>query len=434
MGVIDGGGRATGASILSDELVQQLVDAGQVDLLVGLPSFNHAATIGHVAREVHVAFARYFPRERTLLLNIDAGSNDGTVDAVRSASPAEADSIVASHALRTIHRISVPYHGVLGKPAALRTLLTAADLLQARAVVIADPGVCSFEARWIRELAEPVLHAGTDFVAPLYQRHPLDGPLITQLVRPLVRALYGWRLQEPLAPELAFSSRFVRRLLDRPVWSEEGALDGIDLRLALEALADEDVARAEVPLGAHVLDPGRPRPPVAGAVEQIVATVLAGLDRHAAVCRRREGSQSLRRFGDPPPPRETPASLPVAAMRESFERGVRELDPILAEALPADLLDALRAAAGTAGPSSVDDALWARIVYALIDTDRRHAMPRGHVAKAIVPLYLGRAAGFLEREGGGTPATIDAALESLAMEFERQKPAAAGHWPDEGRR
>lgn len=432
MGVIDGGGRATGASILSDELVQQLVDAGQVDLLVGLPSFNHAATIGHVAREVHLAFARYFPRERTLLLNIDAGSNDGTVDAVRSASPAEADSIVASHALRTIHRISVPYHGVLGKPAALRTLLTAADLLQARAVVLADPGVCSFEARWIRELASPVLHAGLDFVAPLYQRHPLDGPLITQLLRPLVRALYGWRLQEPLAAELAFSSRFVRRLLDRPVWSEEGALDGIDLRLALEALADEDVVRGEAPLGAHVLDPQRPRPPVAGAVEQIVAAVLASLDRHAATCREREGSQPLRRFGDPPS-RETPAALPVAAMRESFERGVRELDPILAEALPGELLEALRAVACEGAPG-LDDALWVRIVFALIDTDRRRAMPRGHVAKAIVPLYLGRAAGFLEREGDATPEAIEAALESLAMEFERQKPAAARNWPDEGRR
>lgn len=434
MGVIDGGGRATGASILSDELVHQLVDAGQVDLLVGLPSFNHAATIGHVAHEVHVAFARYFPRERTLLLNVDAGSNDGTVDAVRSASPTEADSIVASHALRTIHRISVPYHGVLGKPSALRTLLTAADLLQARAVVLADPGVCSLEARWIRELAEPVLHAGADFVAPLYQRHPLDGLLVTQLVRPLVRALYGWRLQEPLAPELAFSARFVRRLLDRPVWSEEEALDGIDLRLALEALAEEDVVRAEVPLGVHTLDPQRPRPPVAGAVEQIVATVLAGLDRHAGVCRRREGSEPLRRFGDPPAPRETHTDLPVAPLRESFERGVRELDPILAEALPADLLDALRNAAGAAGPRSVDEVLWARIVYALIDTDRRRAMPRGHLAQAIVPLYLGRAAAFLEREGGGAPETIEAALESLAMEFERQKPAAARHWPDEGRR
>ena len=434
MGVIDGGGRATGASILSDELVQQLVDAGQVDLLVGLPSFHHAATIGHVAREVHVAFARHFPRERTLLLNVDAGSNDGTVEAVRSASPAESDSIVASHALRTIHRISVPYHGVLGKPSALRTLLTAADLLQARAVVLVDPGVCSFEARWIRALAEPVLRAGADFVAPLYERHPLDGPLVTQLVRPLVRALYGWRLHEPLAPELAFSARCVHRLLDRPVWSEEEALDGIDLRLALETLADEDLVRGEAPLGAHVLDPQRPRPPVAGAVEQIVATVLAGLDRHAAVCRGREGSQPLRAFGVPPPPRATPTVLPVAAMRESFERGVRELDPILAEALPAELLDPLRAAAGGAGPGSVDDPLWVRIVYALIDTDRRRAMPRGHVAKAIVPLYLGRAAGFLEREGGATAEAIDAALESLAMEFERQKPAALSHWPDEGRR
>jgi len=422
-----------GDSILSDELVQQLVDAGQVDLLVGVPSFNHAATIGDVARQVHVAFARDFPRERTLLLNVDGGSTDGTVDAVRSASPSEADSIVTSHTLRTIHRISVPYHGVLGKPAALRTLLTAADLLQARAMVVIDPGVRSFESRWVRDLARPVLSATADFVAPVYARHPLEGPLITQLVRPLVRSLFGWRLHEPLAAEFALSAGFVRRLLDRPIWSETDALDGIDLRLALEALADDDVTRAEVGLGTHVLDPHRPRPAIAGAIEQVVATVFASLDQHAATCRRREGSQSIPLTGASPFPPTTAAPLPVQSMRESFERGVRELEPLLAEALPAESLDALRAAA-TPGAAPIDDGLWTRVVFALVDVDRRRALPRAHLARVIVPLYLGRAAGFLERAVDAPVPEVESALESLALEFERQKPAAVQHWPEEGRR
>ncbi len=431
MGVEDA--RVSRDSILSDELVQQLVEAGQVDLLVGVPSFNHAATIGDVARAIHVAFARDFPRERTLLLNVDGGSSDGTVDAVRSAAPSEAESIVTSHTLRTIHRISVPYHGVLGKPAALRTLLTAADLLQARAVVVIDPGVRSFEARWVRDLARPILTGNADCVTPIYARHPLDGPLITQLVRPLVRSLFGWRLHEPLAGELGLSARFVRRLLDRPVWSETESLDGIDLRLALEALADDDVTRAEVGLGTHVLDPHRPRPPIAVAIEQIVATVLASLDRHAAVCRRREGSHAIPLCGDLPAAPAVATPLPVEAMRESFERGVRELEPLLALALPPEPLEALRAAAAP-GSGPIDDTLWTGVVFALVDTDRRRALARAHIARAIVPLYLGRAASFLTGATEAPAAEVESALESLAMEFERQKPPAARSWPEEGRR
>ncbi len=430
---VDGAERGTRDSILSDELVQQLVEAGQVDLLVGIPSFNHAATIGDVARRVHVAFARHFPRERTLLLNVDGGSTDGTVDAVRSASPAEADSIVASQALRTIHRISVPYHGTLGKPAMLRTLLTAADLLQARAMVVVDPAVCSLDPAWIRDLATPVLVSGADYTAPLYARHPLDGPLVTQLVRPLTRALFGWRLREPLGSEFGLSGRFVRHVLDAPMWQDSDAFDALDLRIAVEAMAAE-VPSGEVPLGRRTLDPHRARPPLAAAIEQILQTLLLGVDVHQELCRRRVGSQIVPLFGQEPAPAERPRPLPVAEMRANFERGVRELDPLLSEALPGEPLDALRAAAGTAGPLDIGDELWSRTVFALLDADRRQVLARAHVAQALVPLYLGRAASFLERFASAPPAEVEDSLESLALEFERQKAAAVEHWPEPGRR
>ncbi len=78
-----------------------------------------------------------------MLLNVDGGSTDGTPDIVRDASIVDRETLVASHSLRTHHRISAPYHGVPGKAAALRTVFAAADLLQARAVVVLDPEIAS---------------------------------------------------------------------------------------------------------------------------------------------------------------------------------------------------------------------------------------------------------------------------------------------------
>jgi len=119
------------STILSDELLSELMAVGQVDVLVGLPTLNHSDSVGPVVRAAHVAFNRELAHERTVLVNVDGGSVDGTPDIVRDASIIERETLLASNSLRTRHRISGPYHGVPGKAAALRTVFAAADLLQA---------------------------------------------------------------------------------------------------------------------------------------------------------------------------------------------------------------------------------------------------------------------------------------------------------------
>src|SRR4029450_1515866 len=126
-------------STLSDELLRQLIAVGQVDVLVGLPTLNNAATIVDVVRSVSVSFTRDFPRLRTVLINSDGGSTDGTPDLIRSASFVEGDMVQTSHALRTLHRVLAPYHGLPGKHTALRTVLAAAELTQAKTLVVIDP-------------------------------------------------------------------------------------------------------------------------------------------------------------------------------------------------------------------------------------------------------------------------------------------------------
>ena len=125
-------------SLLSDELLHHLMAVGHVDVLVGVPTLNNAPTIRPVIKAVHQAFSRYFPRDRTVLINSDGGSDDGTPNMVRNASADDTETLTVSHSLRTVHRISTPYHGVPGKGNALRQVMTAADLTQARAVAAAD--------------------------------------------------------------------------------------------------------------------------------------------------------------------------------------------------------------------------------------------------------------------------------------------------------
>ena len=72
--------RQTTASALDDRLREGVARVGSADLLVGIPSFNNAATVGHVARTVTEGLRRSFPDATPVIVNADGGSKDGTRD------------------------------------------------------------------------------------------------------------------------------------------------------------------------------------------------------------------------------------------------------------------------------------------------------------------------------------------------------------------
>jgi len=69
-------------SILTDEFLRQLINVGEADILVGVPTYNNAATVGQVVQTVRAGLLKYFPRERAVIVNADGGSRDHTPDLV----------------------------------------------------------------------------------------------------------------------------------------------------------------------------------------------------------------------------------------------------------------------------------------------------------------------------------------------------------------
>ncbi len=52
-------------SLLSDDLLRQLVAVGHVDILVGIPTLNNATTVVDVVRAAQAGIGSYFPRARS---------------------------------------------------------------------------------------------------------------------------------------------------------------------------------------------------------------------------------------------------------------------------------------------------------------------------------------------------------------------------------
>ena len=414
-------------SLLSDDLLRQLVAVGQVDILVGLPTLNHASTVPDIVRAVQSSFSTYFSRQRTVLLNSDGGSDDNTPAVVRDCGLDEAGTVTVSHNLRTTHRITTPYHGMPGKANALRRIFAVSDLLNAGAVVVLDPEVASLTPEWVAALARPIRDQQFDFVAPVYPRHAGEGLLVTQLLRPLIRAGYGRRVREPLAGEFGCSGKFAAYCVEQPVWDSDLAQNSIDLWLTGTALAGP-FRTCQAWLGPRVLATGLHRPGLAEVFQQIVGSAFQALDTHADYWLPKTGSEDVpllgTALGDPAgtPPHDG------ASLVQSFSRDVRDLQEILRIILTRETLAAVATSAENADGPQYPDELWAATVYEFLVAYHRTVMRRDHITQALLPLYLARSGTFLIEHAAGLPDAMNEALESVCVQFERSKGSAVERW------
>jgi glucosylglycerate synthase len=414
-------------STLSDALLRQLMAVGQVDILVGLPTLNNAATVIDVVRAVHVSFTRDFPRLRTVMINSDGGSTDGTPELIRSATFTEADMVQTSHSLRTLHRVVAPYHGLPGKHTALRTVFAAVELTQAKVLVVVDPSGPATSPERVTELITPIVRPEVEFLAPRLRRHPRDGVLVTQLVRPLIRALYGVALDEPLGAEFSCSGRFASHCLEQDIWDHEAARFAIDLWLRTEAVAD-GFAVGQIWRPATTTTGARTK--LREAVQQVVLALVESLRAHDFFWKATNGVVELRTWGTDPNEAPDAPTWDYEALAEQARHDIVEISPLLGEVLEADVL--ARVVEEISAPTlGLDDELWVRIVYAFAAATRRGPTGIEHLAGTFVPLYLWRAAVFMAHAAREPDAAVQARLDSLCQTFERLKPVLVGSWSAE---
>ncbi|NKE71171.1 glycosyl transferase family 2 [Candidatus Manganitrophus noduliformans] len=420
----------TGAdeSLLPDDLLHRLIAVGEVDLLVGIPTLNHAGTVGQVVRAVQIGFVKYFPRERTALINLDGGSTDGTPEQVRAASIDDFRPLLSAQPLRTLHRITTPYPGSPGRDGALRTLLAAADLVRAKACAVVSGDLENITPEWIDALLRPVYKESFDLIAPLYQRHKFDGLLISNLIYPMVRAIYGHRIREPLGPEFGLSGRFARALLSKERDARTLSAHGIDLTITAAA-ATGGYRIGQSFLGPKVHASRRDEPSLPEALRKTVGALFEQVERDAAFWPGRQGSAPLPLFGFEYAMRLEPIRINKRRMLETFRTGVRELSSLFETILSQNTRQAILQRAGMDDKAfRYPDDLWVKTVYEFAAAFHRGVLHRPHLIQALTPLYLGRACSFVLENADAGSEEVGKRIEALCLEYERQKPGLIERW------
>jgi glucosylglycerate synthase len=419
---------AVGFDDLEKEIARQVEHLGQSDIVVGIPSYNNARTIGHVVKAVQVGLAKYFPDMKAILVNSDGGSTDGTTDVVQDTAIDDFHTIMLHHEIRPTFKITTPYHGIPGKGSAFRTIFEIASALGAKACAVVDSDLRSITPEWVELLIKPQLDAGYDYVAPLYQRHKFDGTITNSIVYPLTRALYGKRIRQPIGGDFGFSGKVAAFYLTKDVWNTDVARYGIDIWMTTTAVAN-NFRVCQSYLGAKIHDPKDPGSDLSSMLNQVVGATIDLMETYSSCWRFVGGSEPVPTFGFHYEVGLEPVHVDLARMIDRFRLGAKELGVIWKTVLPARIVDLL----GTLSKTSPDrftlpDQAWVEIVYSFALAAHKNLINRDHLLKSLTPLYIGRTASFVIEAQESTASEVEEKIEGLCRMFEDKKRILTEIW------
>jgi glucosylglycerate synthase len=419
--------KSDGENFFTDDFLRQLINVGEVDILVGLPTHNNAKTIGSIVQTIQSGILQAFPRERAVIINADGGSRDGTPDLVTGISIDDLRRASNPYALRTLHSISTKYASSPSNGVALRTILAAADLLRAKACIVMSPESANIEKEWISKLVGPIYRDGYDLVTPTYRRHKFEGLLMTNLLYPMIRALYGVRIREAYTSEFGFSSRLGSQFLNQNGWNDAPGGEGAETRLTLEAITGgyrvcQSFLGEKLHVERHASD-------LVPALRQTVGSLFSTLEAHFPVWSTVAGSQSVPTTGSEQEVLLEPMRVNRKRLREMFANGVAELNSVFQSILsPPTLAELQRIARLKEEEFHYSAEWWVKTVYEFAASFQKSVISRDHIIQALAPLFRGRALTFLIENRNASANDVENNIEGLCLEFERLKPYLLQMW------
>ncbi len=405
--------------LLSKEDLAAVDAVGPADLLVGIIALHHARSVTQVVEAVAKGLAQHFPAAKTAVLVADAGSQDGTPEAVlawRAAAPP----------VPPVHLVRLA--GPAGRGRAILAILAAARRLEAQGCCLVDADLIGLAPEWMDRLLRPLLRAEADYVSPTYTRTVAEGTLTTNLLAPLARALYGSRIQQLAGGCAAVSRGLALRCLAADVWESELAAHGIEVWLPTEALAS-GAKVMEAHLGRKQVDPGGAQADLTTTLARMVGALFLLMDRYRTVWQEVRGSVPVLQSGGPPALLPQAGGIAVGRMVRAFKLGLKDLLPVWEQILPEETLAQLYPLGLLAEDEFLfPPPLWARAVsdFAVAYHERR--LGRDHLLRALTPLYLGRVAAFLGEAQAAPPARILDVLEMIGRAFEAEKEHLRARW------
>jgi hypothetical protein len=247
------------------------------------------------------------------------------------------------------------------------------------------------------------------------------------VLAPLVGALFGRRLHQPLSGPRALSARLVEGLTAAPRWPESGR-STTDLWVAGTAVAD-GLSVHEARLGRWRVESSTRTSDLPTMVAQTLDAVFSVMEEYEDLWLSTANWLAVPAEGPTALPSDDPVQIDVERMVGAFTRGLRDLGTIWEHVLAPDTLgDVLSLETDDVERFRFPDDLWARVVYDFALGYHWSVVYRDHLLRSLVPLYLGRTAAYVLATRRRDAAASEGALAAVADAFEREKPYLVDRW------
>ncbi|HHL38984.1 MAG TPA: glycosyltransferase [Deltaproteobacteria bacterium] len=391
---------------------------GKYDLIVGIPSYNEADTIGFVAETASAGLEEYFPELRTAIVNVDNNSPDNTKDAFLSARTAVDKKYITTP------------EDVQGKGHNFLNLFRFAHETGAEAVIVMDADLKSCTKEWIEYLGRPII-SGNDYVTPLYSRHQFDGSITNHICHPLIFGLLAIDIRQPIGGEFAFSRRLMEHWMKQPITATTRQY-GIDIFMTMHAILG-GFKLCQTGLGAKIHKPSAPKLGI--MFEQVIGTFLSTLldNRALWINGGFKGVVELERWGLKELSEPQDLKFNMVEMKEKCRSYYDQYKEFIRELLPSyafDMIDEMI----SMDYFAIDIMLWSQVVYTLmhrydISRDRE---TRGKILDALKPLYFARTISFNYNTWKYSVRYAEAEVRRQAMGFASQRYYLLGLYSESG--
>jgi glucosylglycerate synthase len=423
--------------LFNDDAVQLLSSYDAVDLLIGIPSYQNAKTIGHVVRAVEAGLRKYYPNRRSLIVISDGDSTDGTREAALAATTeGSEEALLLDPKSEAADKLAFTYPGLSGKGSAFRAIFSVAEALGASACAVFDADLRSVSPEWVDRLIGPVLYHGYDLVAPMYERHKFDGTITNSIAFPITAALYGRRLRQPIGGDFGFSGRLAGHWARKHVWDTDVARFGVDIWMTTVALC-EGFKVCQAILGAKLhdaKDPGRDLGPM---FRQVVGSLFALAGRYADNWVAADGIQPVPTFGFRSETSTEEIRVNPDRLLWRFVDGYITHQDMWRQVLGAESLEGVMEAIHRAGERPdgfrLPVELWARICYDYLIAFNAQVADHGELTNSLIPLYFARTATFISESRADNAAQAEERIDSYVEVFRQEKPYLVRRFSQSGR-
>lgn len=371
---------------------------GGVEVVVGIPSYNNAGTISYVVKTAAEGLLKYF-NGKGVILNSDGGSTDGTRE------------VFTSSQTDGIEKLAFNYQGVPGKGSALKALMEAAVLLEAKALVFLDSDLKSVHPWWVERLAAPILEGRAAFVTPYYKRHKYDGTITNHICYPLTSVLYGYKVRQPIGGDFGVSYHTLQTYLSKPegLWETDIARFGIDIWMTTVAIVEGDKPILQAALGAKVHDVKDPGKHLGPMFSQVVSTLFLLMQEYASVWKNKcNAIEDVPIYGPLEEVTVEPIMVDLEHLKERAKKGIEAHWWFIEQHLT-DLKVELEE---TKKEGSVGSETWAKVLYSCASLFKEESS-RSDIIDFLIPVYFAKVATFVEE-------TADFSDEEAEQKIEEQ--------------